>query len=291
MPNHVTNILIISGDEALVAKIKSEISGKYDDSKEERLIDFNKIIPCPHTLNITCGTTTDNAIAILKFREGDTKGIDRIMTYPWASKYKDAEDLINDLIESGRANMEEGQMALENISNYGYTDWKKWNTDNWGTKWNAYSQHAREDGAIKFETAWSTPYSLMEALSRKYPEAVIKVRYADEDFGHNCGEYELQDGIEISGNYPEDGSEEAYELAADIQDRGDWFIDDVNEIEAESADELEEYEMNSIRYVYNKGVLGDFPKVVLEEMEKMAVEDENYEFAERIKNTISAEAK
>jgi hypothetical protein len=39
--------------------------------------------------------------------------------------------------------------------------------------------------------------------------------------------------------------------------------------------------------VYGKGVLGDFPKVVLEVMEHMAVEDENYEFAERIKNTIA----
>jgi hypothetical protein len=195
--------------------------------------------------------------------------------------------LINDLIESGRANLEEAQMALDNVRDYGYPDWNEWNTNNWGTKWNAYSQDAREDGAIKFETAWSTPYPVMEALSRKYPEAIIKVRYADEDFGHNVGEYELQDGIEISGNYPEGGSNEAYELAADIQGDPDWFIDRLLYIEAETADELEESEINEIRYAYDKGALGEFPKVVLEVMEQMAVEEENYEFAQRIKTTIA----
>jgi hypothetical protein len=287
MPNHVTNILIISGPEELVTKIKSEIAGVYDDSDEERLIDFNKIMPAPPSLNITSGTTTDYGLAILKYRAGDTKEIERILSYPWGAKYRDAEDLIEDLIANGRANLVEAQMALDNIRDYGYQDWKDWSINNWGTKWNAYSHSAREDGAIKFETAWSTPYPVMEALSRKYPEAVIKVRYADEDFGHNVGEYTFQGGDLVEETTPEGGSDEAYELAADIQDDPNWFIDRLLYIEAETADELEDYEINSIRYAYDKGALGEFPKVVLEVMEQMAVEEENYEFAERIKNTIA----
>jgi hypothetical protein len=287
MPNHVTNILTITGPEELVAMIKSEISGVYEDDGTTRLIDFNKIIPCPPSLNITSGTTTDNAIAILKWRQGDTSEIDRILSHPWASKYKDAEDLIEDMIKNGRANMEEGQMALDNVRDYGYQDWHKWNSANWGTKWNAYSQEAKEDGAIKFETAWSTPYPVIEALSRKYPEAVISMRYADEDFGHNVGEYTFQAGDIVEELTPEGGSDEAYELAADIQGSPEWFTDRLYDIEAETADELETYEIDSIRYAYDKGALGDFPKVVLEVMEQMSVEDENYEFAERIKNTIA----
>jgi hypothetical protein len=287
MPNHVTNILIISGPEELVTKIKSEIAGVYDDSDEERLIDFNKIMPAPPSLNITSGTTTDYGLAILKYRAGDTKEIMRILAYPWGAKYRDADDLIEHLIADGRANLEEAQMALDNIRDYGYPDWKDWSINNWGTKWNAYSHSSREDGAIKFETAWSTPYPVMEALSRKYPEAVIKVRYADEDFGHNCGEYTFQGGDLVEETTPEGGSDEAYELAADIQDDPNWFIDRLLYIEAETVDELEDYEINSIRYAYDKGVLDEFPKVVLEVMEQMAVEDENYEFAERIKNTIA----
>lgn len=287
MPNHVTNILTISGPEELVAKIKSEISGVYEDDGDIRLIDFNKILPAPPSLNITSGTTTDNAIAILKYRQGDTTEIMRMLSSTWASKYDDAEDMIEDMIKSGRANMKEGQMALDNIRDYGHQDWHKWNSANWGTKWNAYSQEYKEDGTIKFETAWSTPYPVIEALSRKFPEAVISMRYADEDFGHNCGEYTFQEGDLVEETTPEGGSDEAYELAADIQGDPNWFTDRLYDIEAESTDELDERGINSIRYVYEKGVLGEFPKVVLEVMEKMAVDDENYEFATHIKNTIA----
>ena len=138
-----------------------------------------------------------------------------------------------------------------------------------------------------FNISTTAGLPVIEALSRNYPDAVISLRYADEDFGHNCGEYTFQAGDLIEEYTPEGGSNEAHELAADIQGSPEWFLDRLYEIEAECADELEDYEINSIRYVYDKGVLDEFPKVVLEVMEHMAVEDENYEFAERIKNTIA----
>ena len=288
MPNHVTNILTITGPEELVARIKSEIAGTYDDPDAgERLIDFNKIVPCPETLHITSGSTTSNGIAILKYREGDTSDIRKIMGYNWSSEFATEEELITHMLDKGLANLEEAQKALDNIRDYGHQDWYSWSTSNWGTKWNAYEQYPREGGAIKFETAWSTPYPVIEALSRKYPEAVFFLRYADEDFGHNCGEYTFQAGDLVEETTPEGGSEEAYELAADIQDSPNYLTDRVYYIEAECADELEKHELNAIRYVYDKGILGEFPKVVLEVMEQMAVQDENYEFAERIKNTIA----
>ena len=287
MPNHVTNILTISGPEELVAKIKSEISGSYDDG-EPMHIDFNKIIPRPDTLNITSGSSTSNGIAILKYRAGDPSDIRKIMRYNWATEFASEEELITHMLEKGSANLEEAQQALDNVRLYGHQDWYSWSTSNWGTKWNAYSQNSDEgSNEISFETAWSTPYPVIEALSRKYPEAVISMRYADEDFGHNVGEYTFQAGDIVEENTPEGGSDEAFELAADIQGSPEWFTDRLYEIEAETAGELEDYEIDSIRYVYDKGVLGDFPKVVLEVMEHMAVEEENYEFAERIKNTIA----
>jgi hypothetical protein len=286
MPNHVTNILTITGPEELVTKIKSEISGSYDDG-EPMYIDFNKIIPRPGTLDITSGSSTSNGIAILKWRQGDPSDIRKIMGYNWGTEFATEEALIDYMLEKGTANLDDAQKALDNIRDYGHQDWYSWNTANWGTKWNAYSQEAKEDGAIKFETAWSTPYPVIEALSRKYPEAVISMRYADEDFGHNVGEYTFQAGDLVEETTPEGGSNEAFELAADIQGDQEWFIDRLYDIEAECVDELGEREIDSIRYVYDKGALGDFPKVVLEVMEQMSVEDENYEFAERIKNTIA----
>lgn len=287
MPNHVTNILTITGPEELVTKIKSEISGTYDDG-EPMYIDFNKIIPRPESLNITSGSSTSNGIAILKYRAGDPSDIRKIMGYNWATEFATEEALITYMLDKRIANLVEAQMALDNLRDYGHQDWHSWSTSNWGTKWNAYSQNSDEgSNEISFETAWGTPYPVIEALSRKFPEAVISMRYADEDFGHNVGEYTFQAGDVVEETTPEGGSNEAYELAADIQGSPEWFTDRLYEIEAETADELEDYEINSIRYVYDKGVLDEFPKVVLEVMEQMAVQDENYEFAERIKNTIA----
>ena len=287
MPNHVTNLLTITAaTEERVAEIKSLIEGKFDDG-ESMPIDFNKIIPRPESLNITSGSTTDNGIAILKYRAGDETDIRKIMQYKWSRGFANYDDLINHLLEKGSANLEEAAKALENEKIYGHRDWYSWTRDNWGTKWNAYSQELREDGVIKFETAWSTPEPVICALSRMFPDAQFDVRYADEDFGHNVGEYTYIDGEMVEESQPEGGSDEAYELAADITGYEDYFTDRIYDIEAESIEELENYEKAAIRYVYGKEILEDFPKVVLSYMEQLAVEDENYEFAEKIKNTVA----
>jgi len=287
MPNHVTNLLTITAaTEERVAEIKSLIGGKFDDG-ETMHIDFNKIIPRPESLNITSGSTTDNGIAILKYRAGDETEIHKIMQYKWSRGFANYDDLINHLLEKGLANLEEAQKALDNEKLYGHRDWYGWTRDNWGTKWNAYSQELREDGVIKFETAWSTPEPVISALSRMFPDAQFNVRYADEDFGNNVGDYTYVDGEMVECDQPEGGSDEAYEMAADITGYEGYFIDRIYDIEAESIEELEDYEKDAISYIYRKEVLEDFPKVVLSYMEQLAVEDENYEFAEKIKNTVA----
>ena len=210
MPNHVTNLLTITAaTEERVAEIKSLIEGKFDNG-ETMHIDFDKIVPRPESLNITSGSTTDNGIAILKYRAGDETDIRRIMQYQWGKGFDTPEDLINYILEKGSANLEEAQKALDNEKLYGHRDWYGWSRDNWGTKWNAYSQELREDGVIKFETAWSTPEPVICALSRMFPDAQFDVRYADEDFGHNVGEYTYVDGEMVEGGQPEGGSDEAY---------------------------------------------------------------------------------
>lgn len=286
MPNHISNILTIEGEASLVAQIKSDIIS-VDAEGDIRHIDFDKIIPRPDSLDITSGSATDNGIAILKYREGDATKINEIMGYQWATEFATPDDLIENLISSGRANLEEAQRALDNERLYGHRDWYSWSNANWGTKWNAYDSIQREDGSIYFQTAWSTPYPVMLALSAKYPEAIIKVRFADEDFGHNVGEYILQNGDVVEENVPEGGSEEAYEMAAEITGYEDYLTDRMYDIEAETIEELEDYEKTWIKTVYNKGVLQDFPKVVLQYMEQLAIEDENYEFAGEVIKTVA----
>jgi hypothetical protein len=286
MPNHISNILTIEGDAKRVAQIKSDIIS-VDEEGYIRHIDFDKIIPRPKSLDITSGSSTSNGIAILKWREGDPTEINKIMGYQWATEFSGPEELINHMLEKGTANLKEAQMALDNVRLYGHQDWYSWSTSNWGTKWNAYDTNDNEDDGIYFQTAWSNPYPVMEALSRKYPDVVFHVRFADEDFGNNVGEYSLQNGNVISENVPEGGSEEAYEMAADITGYESYLTDRVYDIEAETIDALEDYEKQYIKAVYDKEVIEDFPRVVIDYMLELAVADENFELATRLRDMIA----
>jgi hypothetical protein len=60
--------------------------------------------------------------------------------------------------------------------------WYEWRCTHWGTKWNAY-EHAELNKGFSFFTAWSAPLPIYYALSRKYPDCVFTVDWADEDIG------------------------------------------------------------------------------------------------------------
>lgn len=71
----------------------------------------------------------------------------------------------------------------------------------WGTKWNACDASADVDaGTAEFDTAWSCPNPVFEALSKKFPDDLIEVTFADEDIGSNCGTFSLKAGEEVSSD-------------------------------------------------------------------------------------------
>lgn len=87
---------------------------------------------------------------------------------------------------------------LKNKYHTGYYNTISFQREEWGTKWNAYQEEFIDDENIKFQTAWKTPYPIIVKLSKKYPEDIIKVSYANEDIGSSCGYFEMKDGKEIT---------------------------------------------------------------------------------------------
>ena len=116
-------------------------------------------------------------------------------------------------------NIYRGNLGNEERELYGKDNWYDWSIEHWGSKWNGYDFTPYEEGgsSIEFNTAWSSVPQVIKALSEKYPDAVIKIRWSDEDFGHNVGEQEYQNSEAIYEFIPDSGSKEAYELAADIR--------------------------------------------------------------------------
>lgn len=217
MPNHVTNILTLKGSQEDIEKCFESIKNSY--KKRRKVIDtdfdFNKIIPMPPSLQITSGTETDQAVAILK---NNVEYFQRMLSYPWVKNenISDIESLRKYLLlKISKKGLLEGLQAIKNEEEHGYPDWYSWSCAKWGTKWNAYDIKKIANDSIRFDTAWSTPFPVMLKLSELFPSLTVEVYYADEDIGSNCGSYFLKAGTLINEYSPE--GNEAIKFAHKIQ--------------------------------------------------------------------------
>lgn len=275
MPNWVRNNVTFSGNEEVIERMMNEIKGE----REDQHIDFNKIAPIPKELEGTRSPTL-----IISQEEYD-KQEERIAK----NELTEGEQIFG--ISRGITQ----EMADDFKQRFGFTDWYGWQNYNWGTKWNACDSIELGDG-IEFNTAWSTPFELLVKLSEKYPEVTINVRYADEDFGYNVGEYTLLNGEEIETNIPEGGTRESYIMAMEVQygDVSDYF--DCNEeiftdiYVDEDDDELGNYmeQMINIAYEFECYPTEDceYDKRVLERFKELALADEKFELVALIQKEI-----
>lgn len=92
-----------------------------------------------------------------------------------------------------------------------------WSVNNWGTKWNAYDIERLSASSIKFNTAWSHPTPVVHAVSKKFPDEIIQVTYADEDLGFNLGEYLIKDGESTPVLEFVEGSVDAVDFASRVK--------------------------------------------------------------------------
>ena len=234
MPDYVLNHVSFSGTVAELKRLLQAIAREDKQYEEEgyrvdSLIDFNRIVPMPQDLNIECGTRTDNGIRrykqFLSYLESNGRAKDDLSAIPkeWESEFQKQHGIDDTTFMLGKK-------ACQNIQKYGFPTWYEWCVNNWGTKWNAFNQKAvfpkelTEPGApdeaktsleLYFKTAWSVAMPVIIALSKQFDQLEIRVEYADENFGYNCGEYLVRDGVVIAENNME-YSEESVAFARNL---------------------------------------------------------------------------
>jgi hypothetical protein len=266
MPNHITNRLTIIPNETNVTlftgedvlRVREAIKGE----REDQYIDFHKIAPIPKELE---GTVSP--MRIISQEEYDEQ------------ERKIAE---NDLTENeknwGISRSLTQALADEYREKFGHCDWYGWQTANWGTKWNAYEQYSNDDAVIEFDTAWSTPYSLLVNLSKMFPQITFEVEYADEDFGYNVGRYVLLNGEVTEQNIPDGGTQEAIEMATDIKGDDEYYLEGYLIDDADEDGELSDFAQTLIQIAHERGVLHkEYPVIVLEKLKELALADEQFE--------------
>lgn len=212
MPNWVKNIITAKAET--INKIKE----KYF---ENDALSFEKVIPMPKTLHLTSGTVTNHSIyyayskkgaveqeEIRKILEKNLDGLDRkyirIITEISEDTIKRIEDYALEYTPSeqekdlGIETFEQlGDTYITNIKEYGHATWYEWCIENWGTKWDA-SRVCYDENRIVFETAWSSPASILLEISKGLKNDEFELKFADEDlYSDNNGVVHFKNGIII----------------------------------------------------------------------------------------------
>lgn len=213
MPNHITNRLIIEGDELEVAKVFDFLkSDKPDENGEFVLVDFNKIVPMPESLDVESSSEgTDGKQYLL----GMSGNVLEIYEYKESDHYKKMAEMQEEDPKRFEHCLELGRKYLRNTADFGCKTWYEWRIQNWGTKWNAYDIEKLSDNSIMFNTAWNGITGLICKLGAMFPSVTIKYDYADENVSCNVGSYVI-DGDAVYDNSPEDETPEAWKLAFDL---------------------------------------------------------------------------
>jgi len=257
MPNYITNKLSFTGDNKKIKDLLDNVRGTKSD------FDFESFYPIPEELKNTSSPTRIVSNEELK------KWVDRRDK----GELTDYELLCMPMTE---------KRSKQLIKKYGADNWYDWCCDNWGTKWGSCDDENCGD-TIELTTAWNTPTAAMIVLSKLHPQVEILVRYFDEDFGSNVGEYKLLAGKFTYINRPKDCTEESYRLAIDIDNSDNHYTDNLLDIdEDENIDSP--YTAVCIKIAHEKGFLdNELPAIVLDKLLEYAIADEKYERANTIK--------
>lgn len=221
MPNHITNRLIIEGATEEVAKVFDFLKAdKPDEAGNVVLVDFNKILPMPESLDVE---SSSDGIDGKQYLLGMSGNILEVHRYKESDHHKKMIEMREHNPDRFERCLELGRKYLRNTADYGCSTWYEWRRRNWGTKWNAYDIEKLSDNSIMFNTAWSGVLGLICKLGEMFPAVTIKYDYADENISYNAGSYIIH-GDDVQDFSLENDSPEAWELAFDlgVQDIEDY---------------------------------------------------------------------
>lgn len=196
MPNHVTHNCIVRGSEEEISRF---IKTMFQEDEHGKLFDFNQVVPMPELLRGSeSSSAVSDGLAVLGYESGfgvrvpkfvgKEKALERYMSWPWVKKagITTAEQLAEKLIERNPDIIKKAQRAIKALEECGHIDWYGWSVQNWGTKWNSYSfrilHDDEEEVEFQFNTAWSFPEPVFDALAEEFPTLEIDVAGFDE--GH-----------------------------------------------------------------------------------------------------------
>lgn len=174
MPNHVTNKLEISGDQAAVEALKLRFLNNGN-------LEFNKVVPMPKELDIEAGSIGEWGYRALY---GNWREVAASPRYRDAIEFDTRADFLNHLRRIEPETVALGEQYRRNEDRHGHRTWYTWRKERWGTKWDAYGHDETEEHGdtlvLWFHTAWSPPSPVIQEMSAAFPELAFRLVFADE---------------------------------------------------------------------------------------------------------------
>lgn len=232
MPNWTWNR--ISCKKSIGDKILEKTSTGYK-------LDFNKLIPMPETLKMVAGSIEDMSVAnyYLSLDKKQKRELEDLLSdskvffygnywnkyFSTIKEFEKDESYRKKCIEPFEPNDSDfykkfdnindlGKQYIDNIKEYGYSQWYDWCNEKWGTKWNVGKdvdvEYDSDDEkySICFNTAWSPPYGIIKEYSILCSDDEFYWEYENEDYdGHHILTKEGNNIIDSVIDYEEDEEE------------------------------------------------------------------------------------
>jgi len=182
MSNFFLNTLKIVGSDKQIFEVRKFISGTGD----AEFIDFNNIIPVPEKLKKQ--DMHEHGRMALKLLFG-------VKNKFWIESYKSTREQFDKLsLQEKQCAVDVAFEYIRNEEEFGSGTLQEWIHKNWGTLWGEfYDQRLFNDDEILFATKNSSGATIIERLSKEFPNIEFKMNYSDE---HDIsGELIFKDGL------------------------------------------------------------------------------------------------
>ena len=166
MPNWATNNIKIYSP--YLSEIKDFVQ------ENDRVFSFNKIIPMPACLDV--GSVPSDHTIMANVKEWMCKN-----DIEPTGKIKELLSVVDKTYSYyvSEQMQERSYKFYKAMTETGYWSWYDWRIEYWGTKWNACDAELIEENEdylyYRFETAWTLPVPIFEALTKKFKDTTIKV--------------------------------------------------------------------------------------------------------------------
>ena len=189
------------------------------------------------------------------------------------TKAEEIEDKLSGIDEDGQyvafsfqsiipmpENIYKGDVGEKEMEMYGNDNWYDWSVEHWGTKWDTIDScvgvnHSNGEISVTFDTAWACPEPVIKELARLYPDTLMRLEYADEDYGYNCGVITGENGGITKQDYSD--TTKGLALALELHDAEEY----VDEIVSDHKIKIKDYK-NAVKELHKER--DDFYKEVWE---------------------------